>query len=285
MSTNPAEASRPLIERIRESALGGEVTLPPLPEVGRRLLDLLQDEDRVDSRQLADLIQNDPATTAAVLRVANSAAYGGLREIKDLNQAIARLGVRHVASIVTTLVHKEQFQSEDPARKGLLGTLWHHAVGTAVAARRISDLSGGNLEEAYLAGLLHDTGKLVILRALDQIAPGDVGPVTPSVLEELLEGPHAEVGYEVLRSWNLPEPVVHAARDHEAEPEDVEDGLVLRVQAANVLTRKLGAHPFPDPEIRVVDHPAFDRLALGEIELAALMVDLEDEIDALRSLM
>jgi len=125
----------------------------------------------------------------------------------------------------------------------------------------------------------------VILRAVDELDAGNDGPLTAAVPKEPLEGPHAEVGYDVLKPWNLPEPVAIAARDHESEAEDVEDGLVLQVQAANVLTRKLGAHPYPDPEIRVVDHPAFDRLALGEIELAALMVDLEDEIDALRSLM
>ena len=157
---------------------------------------------------------------------------------------------------------------------------------SALAARRLTTLTGGDPEESYLAGLLHDIGKLLALRALDHIAARqpDVD-VTPTILQEVLEADHAEFGHRVLREWRFPELICVAVQMHEDKSGQVKDSLILRVQAADAIACKMGAHPEPDPDLVLEEVLAIERLGLTDLELAAMMVDLEDEIAALRRML
>lgn len=206
MTTMVESSARSLADRIREAVLKGDLSLPPLPELARRILDLLHDESRADSRCVAELVRNDQAVAATLLRMANSAAFGGLREVTDLSQAVTRLGLRHVGSVVTALLHRGNFETRDPARQDLLRVLWDHAVATALTARYLTVRGGGDPEEAYLAGLLHDTGKLLVLKGVDVLQRKGAGTsLTPPVLDDLLDLLHTELGHRTLTRWKLPE--------------------------------------------------------------------------------
>lgn len=274
----PENDSQPLIQKIHDAVASGKVSVPPLPEIASRLLRLLQDEDRADARNVAKLVHQDPAIAATLLRLANSAAFGGLRPISDLSHAIARLGLAQVTSLVTSLMHKGHFEHPDPARQALLRALWDHAVATAVAAKALTTLTGGDPEESFLAGLLHDVGKLLILKGVDWLEKDEGVQVTPAVLDEMMETLHTELGFRTLNDWNLPEPICRAALGHHDDEVESEDMIEVRVAAADAIARKLGAHPHPEPDLLLVGLPAMERLGLGDIELATLMVDLEDEI-------
>ncbi len=285
MISNAVEESKPLIEQIREIALSGEVCLPPLPAMGMRLLEMFQDEDRLNAKDVAELVQQDPAMATALLRIANSAMFGGLQKISDLSQAIARLGMKRVGSMLTTMMHKGQFEGDKETDRELLEILWGHSIATAIAARRLSEVTGGDPEESYLAGLLHDTGKLLVLRAVDHLqSHGKSMEINQTVLYELLDGPHAELGHLTLSNWQLPEPICDAVRYHHHMGEEMKDWLVARVQAADAIARKIGAHYLPEPNLDLEEIPAFDVLNMSEIELVALTVDLEDEIKVLKAL-
>jgi putative nucleotidyltransferase with HDIG domain len=181
---------------------------------------------------------------------------------------------------------KSNFQSESSDQQKLMKDLWSHAVATAITARKLASATNGDPEQAYLAGLLHDMGKLLILRAVDHCAAsGGSLDLTPIVLNELLEMMHAEVGHRMLTEWQLPEAVCQAALQHHHDAESLEDQLTVRVQAANLISRKIGAHPNPDPDLNLEDLTAIDRLNMGEVELAALMIDVEDEYEKIRQML
>ena len=133
-----------------------------------RLLQLLRDEDRADLNTAGALIENEPAMAASVLRMANSASFGGLRRLEDPGEAIGRLGLRQVSSLVTAVSHRGHFESGDPERKQSLRVLWDHAVATALASKSLAAREGADLAESFLAGLLHDIGKLLVLKGADQ---------------------------------------------------------------------------------------------------------------------
>jgi putative nucleotidyltransferase with HDIG domain len=281
MKTKSDTVEIPLTEQVRAVAMSGDVVLPPLPQTGQRLLVLFNDPDLLDSGKVAEIVHTDPAIAAAMLKMANSAFFGGLQPIFDLSQAIGRLGLRRVAALVTTLVHKGQFETNDPHKAALLEGLWNQAVVSALAARRLATVTSGDPEESYLAGLLHDIGKLLALRAIDHVAARRPEiEVTPLILAEVLEADHAEFGHRVLHEWHFPEPICRAVRLH--HDESCKDGLALRVQAADAIACKMGAHSDPDPDLVLEDVTAIERLNLTDLELAAMMVDLEDEIAALR---
>jgi len=275
-----------LTGRIRGIALEGQITLPPLPEIGAKLLGLLEQDSRASPGSVAELIRLEPAIAATILKTANSAAFGGLQAITDLTHAIPRLGVAQVSSIVTALVHKGHFDHSSSDKQALLRVLWDHAVATAITARHISGMCGGDPEQAFLAGLLHDVGKLLVLKGVDFLeeSPETVN-ITPSVLAELMTDLHAELGQRVLMEWNLPEPITQVALRHHEEQPGTEEALLIRVQAANAIARSVAAHPDPQPDLRLSEVAAVEQLGLSDVELGALLVDLEDELGEAKQLL
>jgi putative nucleotidyltransferase with HDIG domain len=285
MEPNVATAE-PLIKRIKKAVDSGSVSLPPLPDIVLRLVELLKDRDTASSKRIAALVRNEPAVTATLLRWANSAAFGGLHRISDLTQAIARLGTAQVSSAVTTVAHSGHFRSEDPEKMELLGALWGHAVATAIASRKLAAQVGSELEEAYIAGLLHDAGKLLILKAIDYLdrKANPLGITTP-VLDEIMDVLHAKLGHKMLASWRLPDPVCEAALRHHDEEVDLETPVVLCVQVADAVARKMGEHPRPEPDLNLLELKSVDQLNLTDLEVASLIVDVEDEIAEVRTLL
>jgi len=280
-----AEVKSPaLTDQIRKAVEQGRLSLPPLPELLTKLNALLADEARTGAKRVAQLVRNDPAVAAAVLRMANSAFFGGLHPISDLSQAIARIGFRQVTSVVTALAHGGHFESKDPRKREMLQCLWGHAVTTALAAKRLAAITGGDPEQSFIAGLLHDVGKLLVLKHADHIeATTRSVSITGPVLAELMDVLHTEMGHRILVAWHLPEEVATVALRHHDDPEGA-DLLVVRVQAADAVARKMGEHPTPDPGMDLLHVPAVEQLNLRDIELASLMVDLEDQIADIKSL-
>jgi len=272
-----AELARAIIEE-------NSIELPPLPELAMRLRKMLSDEN-VETKQVAMLISTDPAITSTLLRRANSAAFGGLRAITDIAQAVARLGLKQVESLVTTLALKGTFDVGDPNNHQLLRELWNHSLMVALGAKRIAVRSGLDPESVFLAGLLHDVGRLVVLKGVNDLQQAGQPEVTPPVLDELMETLHSEFGHRTLKAWKLPDDLCRVARDHEVETEDATDLLLLAVQAADSISCKLGFHPVPNPDLALLDEPAIELLNIGDIELATLMVDLEDDFDSMQSLL
>jgi HD-like signal output (HDOD) protein len=274
-----------LFTRIQDLLRAGEITLPPLPEIATRLTQLLRNEKAADPRTVSLLVRNDPAIAASILRLANSASFGGLRHIEELDQAIARLGLRQVSAIVTAISHKGHFSHDDPERRVLLHRLWDHSIVCAMASKHLATLAGDDRGESFLAGLLHDVGKLMVLKALDQLEEKDGHDAfTPDVVDELMTLLHAQLGHDVLVSWKIPESICRIALHHHDERVEPHDALLIRVQAANSIARKLGASESPDPDLDLFEDPAIEALHLGDLELATLMVDVEDEIAQVRSL-
>jgi HD-like signal output (HDOD) protein len=278
-------AIRSLPEEIRNAVTSGQATLPPLPAVAARIRSLLQDSDRADARVVADLIHADPAIAAVILRMSNSVAYVGLRPIADLTQAVARLGLHRVGSIVTAVGLKDQFEAKDPARQRTFRALWDHAIATAIGARHLAGGKPGSAEEAFLAGLLHDTGKLLVLKTVEMLEKRGAPKVTPAVLDELMEVLHPELGHHCLSAWKLPPSLCAIALHHHDANAPASNLVLQRVQVANALARKIGAHPAPAPDLDLLAVPAVGRLELGESELASLSAAVETELATLKGLL
>ena len=162
------ETGQSLAFRIREMVTADEVQLPPLPEVAMRVQEILSSEI-ADTKELDRLISEDQAIVAALLRLANSAAFGGLRQVEDLSTAIQRIGLRQVGALVTGLSLKGHFNQGTGIKKELFEVLWDHAVTSAFAARAIARTVGFDSEKAFLAGLLHDCGMVLVLTAVARI--------------------------------------------------------------------------------------------------------------------
>jgi hypothetical protein len=109
-------------------------------------------------------------------------------------------------------------------------------------------------------------------------------PLTPVLIGELMDLLRCELGHHVLQSWKTAEPVCRVAlRHHDAAPA-LDDPLLLQVQPTDAITRGPGTHLKPDPELNLLEVPAVEHLGLSELDLAALLVDAEDEFGQVRQL-
>lgn len=270
------------LARVVEAEIqAGNVELPVLPEVAVRVRELVAREASV--REIVDVIEQEPAFAAAVLRYANSVAYAGLREIKDLQQAVTRLGLSAVEQTLLALAAKHAFRSSDPQDERIFRALWNHSIVTALASRRLASRTHGvGPELAFLGGLLHDVGKVVILHCAANLRRKQPQrfQISETALLEFFDALHCKVGDSLFDRWNLPQEIRTVVRRHHDERfQGPEDQLVAMVAFANQLAAKLGASLRPDPDRSLLDSPAAALLRLDDVRLASLIVDVEDDIE------
>jgi HD-like signal output (HDOD) protein len=189
--------------------------------------------------------------------------------------------MRQVGSLATTVATRGAFESKNPERQARLATLWNLAITAAVTTRKLC-FGQTDPEEAYLAGLLHDIGKPLILKLLDQAEKKLLEPLTPAVLDELLETLHTELGHKLLQSWRIPEPVCETALRHHETKIGSAAILLSRVQAGDAIAEYLSLSPEERTKQPVAEHPAIERLNLTEMELVDLIVEIEDQLALLR---
>lgn len=192
--------------------------LPPLPQVATRVIRMSADLES-STEDLQNLIGLDQALSAQVLRVANSAMFGRVREVTTLTQAVMTLGFSATRSVVLASSVKNLFN------RGPVGiqerTLWEHALVVALTGSAFSKaLRFSATEEVFLAGLMHDIGKSVLALKF----PDGYGNLLRKIRDEDEDGlsleldtfgfDHAMVGEALLASWNLGEGLQAAVRWH-----------------------------------------------------------------------
>ncbi|RJF96993.1 HDOD domain-containing protein [Noviherbaspirillum cavernae] len=210
------------------------VSLPALPQMLLKLMEYCQSDD-IGMDAFAGLIAKDAAMTATVLRVANSSAYHrGRQSSANLEQALIAIGSNMVKTILISESVSQVFANFSRAGSTDLRGFWKHAITAGVMARLIAaKMDYPFVEEAYLAGLLHDVGRLALLAA----APADYAdnfhaPEDDNLcaVEERAFGiTHAEAGAWIIESWQLDSFMADSVRYHH-EP-------AVRIEAAHPLIR------------------------------------------------
>lgn len=215
-----------------------DLSVPMLPAQAQRVLQLVGDPD-VTIATLATVVSKDPVLATRVLGMSNSALYGALSPLRSVSDAVVRLGTRTVRNVVVTVSMQSQFKSA--TLYGRHGALFmDHAVGTAYVAHLIADKLRADVEEAFLCGLLHDIGKLVILKTAHQHQQKR-GPAIPAdELDAAVAEHHAVCGALALGFWNVPDDVRDVVQFHHAFEEAANPQSAAVCYAANLLSHRYG---------------------------------------------
>jgi len=278
---NPALS---LLDIITAELASEDLQLPVYSPVAARVQALALAPD-TSPQDLEQVLMQDPTLASQVLRVANSAFYAGLSPVETMRVAVLRLGFDQIVQIAVLCAQKGQFRSRNPQIDALLQRLWQHSVSTALGSRWLAERCGyrNRSGEAFMAGLFHDIGKLLILRVVDDVrAKGAWAHDLPeSLLLELLREQHAEQGARLLTRWNLPASYIQVARAHHAPEPDQADPLGLIVRLVNQTCTKLGLNIYPDPGVVLAASPEAAELGIKDVVIAELEIALEDEAAAL----
>jgi HD-like signal output (HDOD) protein len=204
------------IRRVTESIIG----LPTLPTVVSKMIDLV-DSPRTSAVVLSRLIGSDQSLTAKILKLANSAYYGFSREIPTVNLAIVVLGFNTVKEMGLSLSVFDVFKKTPSSGSFDVRLFWEHSVGCGVAARMLVRMYRPRLAgEAFVAGLLHDIGKVILKQYFDRefgeiIALQREGHRSLEQAEEATLGTtHAQIGAWLAEKWNLPELISECLLHH-----------------------------------------------------------------------
>ncbi len=255
-----------------------QITLPVFSDVALKVQKASR-EERYDISEIERAIESDPALVAEVLRAANSAFFGGLSEVSSIRAAVLRLGLQRVANLVFLATEKSRYTTRHPEIANLMRDLWHHASACALAAewisRKVRFPQHG--ETVFIGALVHDIGKLFLLRVLDDMAgEPEYAAVSPELIREMLDNAHTEVGHRLLVSWHLPEVFQTIVRDHHVEVPDPANIPLQIVRLANHACNKVGIGLRPQPELVLGAVREAATLGMSEIAIAELEIILED---------
>lgn len=274
--------------------------MPPMPELGRRILDL-QSDPNAGARELADIVQLDPSLAAQVIRYASSSYYGYSGRITNIQEAISRvLGYDMVMNLAVGLAAGRSFCIPENGPLGLK-KFWEHAILSAVLMQRLGAAMPASLRPApaqsYLSGLLHDFGILLLghlfppefqlLNKMAQAHPKQsVADLECRLLgmgeaREMLAMGHARIGAWLMEAWRMPDPLrITLLEHHTSEYQGECDALVHLVQLSDFLLQHGEGSPsaseFPEFSLRLLKllpeqaQEVFEQVMDARDDLAAL---------------
>ena len=250
-----AELSRELLQRFAHAT----VDLPMLSDSVQRVLGAASDE-KVDAKALSDLIKRDPALAANVLRVCNSPLYAPPCPIVSLQQAVSRLGTRRIREIAlvvsaeTRVFSVKGFEHEVRA-------LFRHSIATALFAEDIARVRRLNVEESFMAGLLHDVGIPLALQAIADAKSQAATSVRRDrdAVRRVAIGVHESAGRALAKAWKLPGVMADAIASHHGCSQTIVTAQIVAL-ADRLAELALGEDGATEEAVRT--HPLLDALNL-----------------------
>lgn len=251
-------------ERLRRMVCGKKA-LPTPPDTYLRLTEALNNP-YVEVDEIGRIVERDAGMTTKLIQIVNSAQFGLGHQIVSANEAVQFLGVEVVRSLIVGAQVFSFFEGSD-FLKQVFGDLWNHSLRTAIAARKLAlaeKLPGKACDESFLAGLLHDIGKLILAAnsepeyrlVLDLVQKK--GHISLTAAEAGIYGSdHPRVGAYLMALWGMPDSVISAVEQHHSlERANVtEFNALLAVHVAQNLDPAAGREKFLDQE-------CLDRLGL-----------------------
>jgi len=257
--------------------------LASLPEVVTRLDSAIANPYST-LEEIRAIIEADPAIAARLLKLANSAMYGYPGRVETVREALTIIGTRQLRDLVLAACVIDLFHGVF-GRGVTLEKFWRHSIACGLAARLLATLRReANVERAYLIGLLHDVGRLVLLLRIPEearsvlYAAQSEHALLYAVEQERLGFDHAEVGGLLLERWGLPtslsEPV---SRHHTPDEAHLYPQETATVHVADVLTNALQYGGSGEPVVPPLAADAWRRLDLSENHLELLVAQLDEQ--------
>lgn len=259
------------------------IDLPVFHPIALRMVHLLADTNFVID-DLVSTANDDQVLVGQIIKMANSNVYSGRAKIETIKEALVRLGAYHVSNLAMASSQASLHASKNDFVNGVMQELWSHSHACAIGSRWVAMNTGHRniAEQAYLAGLTHDVGKLHLLKALERLTNGGMAQAAleRGLLLEIFDEMHIEQGTNLMAHWNMP--AIYrdvAARHHQAFAigDLGSDNLVLAiVRLVNITTRKRELSISTErSDIPILEQPEAKLLKLTDSQMMELYGLLE----------
>lgn len=206
---------------IQKLLLSQPLDVPVFHEVALQLLRMLDDHTyRIED--VIVLVNKDSVLAMEMLKQANSSYSAGKKPITTIKEAIVRLGSQQIVNLAFT-ASMATLKSDNPVINNKLKNIWHHSHAVAITSSLLAvqiehdhKVIEIDADEVYLAGLLHNIGKLHLLKSMDTLITSGILQEDERIISELLEEIHIQQGIKVMRHWNMPEIYTNAVERHVA---------------------------------------------------------------------
>ncbi len=273
-------------------------SFPTLPAITTQIMSIISDSES-SSEDLMKAVTPDQSLTTMILKMANSAFFGMSRKVSSLQNAITILGFRAIRNIVLAKSVFESFRNVGFEKKFDIRTFWEHSFLCALAAKVIAEKLKAEKSDFFVAGLIHDIGKLIIyitfpIKFMEILElAGPIGPNYHKAERKVLGITHDEVAMALLNRWLFPEKLVEAVGFHHRPCLSQESFLFPgTIYAADLLVYGSGVNEQGKPlRKEVISSEAFEKLhSLGmkwdETDFDELFQALEgkkeEELETLR---
>jgi putative nucleotidyltransferase with HDIG domain len=261
--------------------------LATLPVVAYNVMQLTQNP-KASAMDVGKAISQDPALASKVLKIANSSFYGFPRKISTINNAIVLLGFSNIRNIVISAGIIDAYKGGKSSGSFDRTEFWKHSLACGITSKIIASTVGlKSSEEAFIWGLLHDFGKIVmdtyIHEEFSQVAhhAKTNGMLIVDAEQKLLGFNHTTVGTLVARKWNMPPALLKVIRYHHNPALDYNSLRISSiVHLADILCRTLNIGNGGDNEIPIVNEKSWDLMNLNKQTIKSIFAEIEKEYES-----
>lgn len=256
--------------------------LPVFHPIAVKLQQLLATSDyKID--EVISLANEDPSLAGQILKMANSPLYIGRVRTETIKDAVIRLGAEQVSSLAMAASQAGLHVSDHPIINGFMQSLWLHSHACAVGSRWLARSVGypQMADQAYLAGLLHDIGKLYLLKALERLNKMGVAQAAleEDLFLEIFAELHVEQGCRLMEHWNMPKIYYNVVANHHDNNFDTSNTVLTVVRLVNSVCKQKGIGLVSTPEIDIEVLPETSLLELSSEELSDLYETMDDSLE------
>ena len=255
------------------------IDLPVFHPIAIKLQQLLETPDFTMDAVIS-LANEDQSLAGQILKMANSTVYMGRVRTETIKDAVIRLGAQQVSNLAMAASQAGLHVSDNPVIGGFLQSLWLHSHACALGSRCLARSAGypQAADQAYMAGLLHDVGKLYLLKALERLNKMGVAQAAleEDLLLEIFEELHVEQGCRLMQHWNMPKVYYNVVANHHDNNFDGSDTVLTVVRLVNAICKQKGIGLTHTPELDIQAVPETTLLQLTQDELDDLYEVLDD---------
>jgi putative nucleotidyltransferase with HDIG domain len=288
-SAAPSSANSHDSELLRKRIEHSIKTIPYMPQVVIKAQKAMADP-QTGGKELSLILQTDQAIASNMLKMANSAYYGLSGKVSSIEKACVILGQQTVKDLILTTGVSNLLGRKMKGYGFDSGELWMHSMAAAIASKMIANQKNTELaDDAYLAGLLHDAGKIILdpyvlehKKVFDQfLEDGDHTNIEAE--KHVLGLDHAEIASEICKKWNIPEDVTMAIQNHHHPSSSDGHPLSYIVHMGDYVARLCGLGYETDDILYEAEQGATEFLELDQEILGKMMLEVLEAVDQIRS--